>query len=68
MTIQNRQLYVSIIRPRCYMRLKQSHHKMSQNYAITLIVQIKINETWQYKILVITTINEIISIIRQYNK
>jgi len=26
MTIQNRELYVSIIRPRCYMRLKQSHH------------------------------------------
>jgi len=26
MEIQNRQLYVSIIRPRCYMTLKQSHH------------------------------------------
>jgi len=26
MAIQNRQLYVSIIHPRCYMRLKQSHH------------------------------------------
>jgi len=51
MAIQNRQLYVSTIRPICYMRLNnlttitfESGSKMSQNYAITLIAQIRINK------------------------
>ena len=57
--------HVPIVRPRCYIISKQSYYnnnlrlgpKCLKNCTITPIAQIIINKIWQYKIIIVTTIN-----------